>query len=444
LCAGVLLASAFVAGAAESAPDMLSRVRNVDDPELGELIRAAMESYHSRYDRGNEEEMWAITRAVSESHAKIKLLDRQIEQLETRLKQIQGPEELRQEMVLAAAELESKRAIELAGLREVMGITPRYAFETRKVDDLTTWVHLVVLDQGVYVLDTLRGFSEYWANCRWGSVGVLSVQETLSYIREQLTDRRRRPLRFDLHYSPSMRGVAEDLRRKIMALAMETNSQMEVELHIEAITWTGSGEAPFFVRDGQIRTLYPVPVRRPDGFEKKTLVTGRVAPDDLAQHILWRLTKPGNVPLTFRIEYDRAGVSQAQRIASEIRRIAERLKVGGLVDVNAVLVDPIPEAVFRGRWRAVTPGEIQELEIRPESKTELLMRKWSEREAPMAKVAAPWTLATRHIFIETAMLEMYRGEINGEGRLVLDRGQIWPQGSWHDEGGGPMVFEKTD
>ncbi len=444
LCVSVLLLPALMAVGGEPTSDMLTRVRSVDDPELGELIRAAMESYHSRYAQGCPEDMWAITRAVSEAYARIKLLDRQIEQLETRLTQLAGPEELRQEMVLAAAELESKRAIALAGLREVMGIMPRYAFETREVDDLSTWLHLVVLDQNVHALDTLKGFSEYWANCRWDSLGVLTGEETLTYIRKQLTDRRRRPMRFDLYYDPPNRSVAEDLRRKIMALAMETNAQMEVELHIDAITWRGTGEASFFVRDGQIRTFYPAPVRRPDGLDKKTLVTGRVEPDDLAQHILWRLTMPKNVPLTFRIEYDRAGVGQAQRVANEIRRIAERLKIDGLVDVNSVLVDPIPEAIFLGPWRAVTPGEIQEVEIRPESKTELLMRKWSDRDAPMTKVAAPWTLATRYIFIETGMREMYRGEIDGEGRLVLDRGQIYPQGSWHDEGGAPMVFEKID
>jgi hypothetical protein len=241
-----------------------------------------------------------------------------------------------------------------------------------------------------------------------------------------------------------MNSAAGNFQRQLRAIAVETNTQMEAEIHAEVITWTGTGQAPFFVRGGQIRTLYPVPVRRPDGHDNKTLATGLVESGDLAQHILWRLTMPKNVPLTFRIEYDRAGFDQAQHVANEIRRIAKRLNIDELVDVNSVLADPIPEAIFLGQWRAVTAGEIKEVAIRPEGKTELLMRKWSDHGAPMTRVAAPWTLGTKDIFIETGTWEMYRGEIDGEGRLVLDRGQIYPQGTWNDEGGSPIAFEKID
>jgi hypothetical protein len=185
-------------------------------------------------------------------------------------------------------------------------------------------------------------------------------------------------------------------------------------------------------------------VQRPDGPHDQKISSGVVEPHDLDQHILWRLTIPKNVPVRFRIEYDRADFTQAQHIADEIRRIAGRLKVAELVDVNSVLVEPIPEAIFLGTWRARTPGEIREVEIRPEGRTELLMRKHSDRQAGMKKVAAPWTLGTKDIFIETGFLEMYWGQIDGEGCLVLERGEIFPQGSWHDAGGPPIVFEKVE
>ncbi|MHC4517394.1 MAG: hypothetical protein ACYTAS_02290, partial [Planctomycetota bacterium] len=181
-----------------------------------------------------------------------------------------------------------------------------------------------------------------------------------------------------------------------------------------------------------------------DGPHDRKIATGLVEPHDLDQHILWRLTMPKNLPLTFRIEYDQAGFGQAQRIAEEVRRTAERLKVADLVDVNSVLVEPMSEAIFLGTWRAVTPGAIQEVEIRPKGRTELLMREGSDRQAGMKKVAAPWTLATKDIFIETGFLDMYWGQINGEGHLVLEKGEILPQGSWHDGGGPPIVFEKVE
>jgi len=439
----VCLGLTALGGAQNKTPTVLERVQNVDDPELGELIRIALEN-QTEGDRLGQKATLELIRKVTLSYTQIKLFDQQIAEVDRKLEATTGPPEMRYELLLARTELEARLAEKLAELREVMGVVPRHPFDEKPIEDLSAWVHLVVLDQGVHVLRNLKPFSDFWANCRWESVGVLPADATLDFAREQLTDASRLPIRFDLYYRPSTRGLAEDLGRKIMALAMETNSQMESEVHVEARTWVGSGEAPFFVRDGQIRTFYPTPVRRPDKFNNETLATGPVELDDLDQHILWRLTMPKNVPVTFRIEYDRAGFGQAQRIAEEVRRLAKRAKVEALVDVNAVLVDPIPEAIFLGSWRAVTPGEIKEVEIRPEGKTELLMRKWSERQAPMTKVAAPWTLATKDIFIETGRWMMYRGILDGEGHLVLDRGTIYPHGSWHDEGGSPIVFEKID
>jgi hypothetical protein len=198
------------------------------------------------------------------------------------------------------------------------------------------------------------------------------------------------------------------------------------------------------VRDGQIRTFYPVPVRKPDGGTTDLLHSGLVRPSELEQHILWRITFRWNVPFAFRIEYDRGGFETAQRLTDEIRGIVKRLDVSDLVDVKSVLVEPIPEAIFLGTWRAITPGEIKEIEIQPERKATLLMRKHSEPRAAMKPVAAPWTLTTKAIFIETSHLVMYRGQMDDEGHLVLERGQIFPHGSWHDQGGLPIVFEKVE
>jgi hypothetical protein len=437
------VAWATVATAQSTTPSVLQRVQNVDDPELGELIRVALERRGDLQALGPPETL-EIIRRVTLHYTQIKLLDRQIQEVARKLQLDGGPSELRHELRLAKIELEVNLANELAELREVMGIIPRHAFEEQPLEALNTWLHLNLIDQSrLHVLETQRPFSEYWAASRWKSLGVLAEGEVLDAIEGRLRDKGGLPIRFEILYDPGMGGVAEGLRDEIVSLAIEGNAQMEVEIHLQVSTWVGTGEAPFFVRDGQIRTLYPAPVQRPGGPHDKKIATGLVEPQELDQHILWRLTMPKNLPVTFRIEYDRSSFSQAQYIADEIRRLADALKVSELVDVNSVLVEPIPETIFLGQWRAMTPGEIQEIAIRPEGRAELLVPEHADRRAKTAKLPAPWTLATTDIFIETGYDEVYWGQIDSEGHLVLEKGKIFPQGSWHDAGGPPIVFEKV-
>jgi hypothetical protein len=116
-----------------------------------------------------------------------------------------------------------------------------------------------------------------------------------------------------------------------VSLARETNADMGTEVRLEPTTWVGSGESTFFLREGRIRTLYSLPVRRPDG-GAKNLASGLVDPNDVEQHILWRLTKPKNVPLTFRIEYDEASAALARQVADKAKAVAKRV---GLAEFGA-------------------------------------------------------------------------------------------------------------
>jgi len=432
-CLGLPVVLTAIAAAQSGTASVLNRVQREDDPELSELIRMAIANQKNI----SEKDALEIVRKVTQSYAQIKLLDQQIEQVARKLQSATGPVEMQSELLLAKAELESKRTTELANLREVMGVVPKFPFEKKPTKTLSTWLDLNLIDERVYVLDTVKPFSDYFADCRWKLAGLLSEKETLDYIRGRLTDKSNLPIRIEIHHCAEKTSAAEDLRDKIISLARETNSQMDTEVQSVLTTWVGSGESTFYLREGKVRTLYPAPVQRPEGGSKR-LLSGLVNPDDLEQHILWRLTKPKNVPLRFRIEYDALSTELAKQVADTAKAVVKRLGIAEVVEVAGVLVEPVPEAVFLGRWQAIKEGDIREIEVQAQGQTRLTMR-----TGPQTTVSAPWTLVTKEIFIDTSHLITWRGYINAEGNLVIDKGAILPQGSWHGQGLALMVFAKV-
>lgn len=241
-----------------------------------------------------------------------------------------GPDETRRQLLQTKKELEAKRMAEMGNLREVMGIIPRLPFDKQPLPNLNAWVSLQIVDQRVVVLDVLKPFSEYWAMLRHQVAGLLSEQEALGHVQGRLKEKKSWPIRIDIYYDSETIKASEKLREAIVALAREANADMETEVRLERITWVGQGESPFYLRDGKIRTFYPEPVRRPDG-GPRLLPSGLVDPNDLEQHILWRLTKPKNVPLTFRIEYDEASSQLAKRVADTAKATAKRV---GLAEIG--------------------------------------------------------------------------------------------------------------
>ena len=107
-------------------PSILDRVQKVEDPELGELIRVAVENLKARY-HTDEEMVGKKIKEVTQSYAQIRLLDQQIAEVTRKAKLVEetGPGELRYELLLAKTELESKRMTEIANLREMMFIIPK-------------------------------------------------------------------------------------------------------------------------------------------------------------------------------------------------------------------------------------------------------------------------------------------------------------------------------
>ena len=279
-----------------------------------------------------------------------------------------------------------------------MGVVPKYAFDRQPVSGLHTSLRLNPIDdERVYVLDVEDPTTEYWAMNRFKSLGLMSPGDVLNLIRGRVKDPNNLPIRIDILWRNK---AGEPLRDAVVAAIREMGVGMQAEVNLARNPFIGSGEAPFILRQGKIVTFYPVPVQRPDAPPGTLLVTGPVDPQDLGSHILWRITFQWNLPLAFRIEYDQASSDLARRVADEVKAIAKRLGVSELVGVKSIRVEPVAEAAFLGRWRALSEGEVREIEIQPQGHSVLTMDPQLNWMGGGATVPAPWLAATKEIFID--------------------------------------------
>jgi len=423
---------------------ILNRVQQEDDPELAELFRIAVTNRKNV----SEQERLDIVRKVTQTYAQIKLLDQQIEQVAQKIKAKAGPAEMQSELLLTKAELESKRTTELANLREVMGVVPRFPLEGQPVPSLNAWVYLRPIDERVLVFDTLKPFSDYWAMARYKVVGLLSERETLDYIRGRLQDRDSLPLRVNIRHKSETSSAGVRLRDAILSLARETNAQMRTEVRLEQMSAVGAGESPFFLRECKIRTLLTAAVRRPDG-GPKLLTSELVDPNEVEQHILWRLTMPNNVPLTFRIEYDEISSKLAKQVADTAKAVAKRLGLTELVSVAGALVEPVPETAFLGRWQAITGDVFRAIDIHPGEVCQVTMGGGSDAIKAGTSIKGTWLPTTKEVIIDVRDMVkdkanyVYRAYVNTEGNLVVERGEIYSQGCFSLKSLSPTILRKV-
>lgn len=422
---------------------VLDRVQNVDDPELSELIRVAIEN-KSKLHRLDQIETMELIRKVTLSYTQIKLFDQQIAEVSRKIEARTGPAEIRYDLTLAKTELEAKLATELVNLREVMGIIPKHAFDKKPIKSLSSWVLLRVFDQGVYVLDTLPPFHTYWGRQRYKSLGLRSEKGALDYVREQLKDPNNLPIRIDLYHVAKMSNAVKNLRGKVVSLIREANCQMEAEVSMKLIDWIAAGKSKFFIRNGTISTLHGGgdALMRPDG-ASRSIATGVVEPNDLDQHILWRLMHPSNVPLKIWIEHDQISTKLARHTTDRVRAIAKDLGISEVVEAERILVESVPETAFLGRWQAMTKGDVQTIDIQPTGACAFVLSSGSKPIRGGMSVPGRWFLTPKEIFMDIKDKRIYRGHLDKEGKLVVVKIEIIPRGTFSLAVRHPTVFKKV-
>jgi hypothetical protein len=415
------------AGGGENATlSVLSRVQTVDDPELGELILVAIENHP----RIGEKETLEMVCKVTQGYAQIKLLDQQIEQVARRTKAATGPAEVQYELVLAKAELESKRTADLASLRELMGIIPRHAFGARKVSDLTTFVDLDVVGGRVYVLERMEHFIGDSLRDKFRPIGVLSKKEVLEYAKGRFEDKDRLPLRIDIHRTVEEVKLSDELHSALVDLARQTKVQMEAEVHLGAVR-QGRGEFVLTLTPGTPPRIDGV--HMVDGRPTLSLVDGRraspqpVDPNNVEAFVTQWLAKPDYLPTRFRLVYPAPMQKLAEATAKTVTSVANGMRLGDFVEVAQSVVEPEAETLYLGRWRATTKGEIQGIDIQRGNRCQLTVVTGSDPAEAATQVPGRWSLTGRQIRIERDPY-VYQAYVNTEGNLLLSQRRIGSQG----------------
>lgn len=443
LCVGMAAVPAMIAGAESGASSVLSRAQSVDDPELGELILVAIENHPQVEDREILERICKVTQC----YAQIKLLDQQIEQIERRVRSIGRSSEMQYELVLAGAELESKRTAELASLRELMGIIPRHAFGQRKVSELATFVDLDVIGERVYVLERAERFMGEDLRDRFKPAGIMSAKEALDYIRNRFAEKGRLPIRIDIHRTVDGIKLSEELHDAVIELARQSKVQMEAEVHLGPVR-QGLGEFVLtLVSDDapSIDSVYLV-----DGRPTISLVDGRAAapqevdPNRVGEFVAQWLAKPDYLPTRFRIVYPAPMQGLAERTTQAVQEAANRLGVAGFVEVAPGVVEPNAGAAYLGRWLATGKSEILGLDIQFTNQCQFSMSEGLDSSGATTKVPGRWSLAGRQIRVSRSSCT-YQGYINADGDLLLCRRRTSPRGNLAagvaEE---PIIFRKLE
>ena len=362
VCAILFLAGLASASAGKGQATMLSRVQTIDDPELGELVRVALEnlpetkrmaevasrlSYRSEdYRKAKEAETTArlrTVRLVTEAYMHIKLLDSQIEQSEAKLASSNLPEALTCELILAKAELEYKRATKLAELREIMSIIPRHALGRKPLKDLNGWLRLDVIGDSVLVFTCARPFSEVEYRMRHVFVKLMSRQEATKYALDYVLKREHHPVRVDIMRNRDEINFSEELEKEIVRIVKLEKLELDAEVHLSE-DLQASHQEDIYVLRGKMGWRYE---RKPqynvvDNVRRRTGTELHVRePMDVEElgKTIRLVGGPGRLPRKFIIKYDRQSKNLASQAEGTIKDIANKHGVEKLVEVTLEEID---------------------------------------------------------------------------------------------------------
>lgn len=353
----IFLLSVGLAGVAigKEQASVLSRVQTVDDRELGELIRVALENlpeskqlakiHPSSRDYPEQKEAvetakLETVRLVTEAYAAIKLLDSQVEQTDAKLHSSGLPEPLARELILAKAELESQREMKLAQLREVMRIIPRHILGRKPVGHLNGWLKLDVIGDQVCVFTCSKPFQEYAYNMRHHFVKLVSGAKAVTFAADFMAKRDHLPVRIDISRNVGGIKLSEQLHKEIITIVKSANLEMEAEVHLDEGIRTGSGTSEVFVEQGKIGGGHRT---RRIGRETVHELSSLIDPNDLENYFRgWLVERPGQLPQRIRIVYDEDEESRnlALRTVKAIEDTAKELGVEKYVEIVQEQVSP--------------------------------------------------------------------------------------------------------
>lgn len=353
-CMFLLLVGLTNTVTAKGQASILSRVQTIDDRELGELIRVALENLpeskrlakiHPRA-KEYEEQKEAVekvrletVRLVTEAYVEIKLLDSQIEQTDAKLHSAGLPDPLARELILAKAELESQRDIKLAQLRETMHIIPKHALGIKPIKSLNGWLKLDVVGDRICVFNCEKPFHEYAYNMRHHFVKFATPKDIIAYVKDFIAEKDHLPVRIDILRNIEGLKISEDLHKTMINTIKTLSLEMEAEVHLDEAV---RGEPPIgelFVERGKIGTRHRI---RRSGRETIRELENLIDPNELTEYFHGcLLTRPGLLPQKINLVYEEDDDKDlALQITQVIEGITKKSGVQELVEITQQQAGP--------------------------------------------------------------------------------------------------------
>lgn len=421
----LFLTAPSIAGAGSPTPSVLSRLRVVEDPELGELIRAAIDNYRREArPRSTREGELSVTRQVTESYARIKLLDRQIELLGDRVRAVGEPEELRYELILARAELESERTMELANLRQIIGVMPDYPLGSKPAWRLKTWLRLDVIGNRVYVTKARQPFHDRTEWTSFAPGKLMTRAGAMQSIKERLSQEDALPIRIDIFRNAEGVTLSQDIERSVIELIHEAGTEMQAEVHLDASARQAPSELAFYLERYRIATDIDRIVNQ-NHFPRVEL-DDFIEPNDMGEYLREQLLDPGTLPAKIEITHNPGDAEFATQVTERIRQTVQDLDLAECIEIERTAEELDPARRYLGRWEAQHEGETLTIHVQERSKG--LISEGYERESRTA-----WWIDDGKIGFRVGFPPGTRGHINPEGNLVIK--------SPEEE---PVVFERVD
>lgn len=351
-CTFLLLVGLTNEVSAKGKASVLSRVQTIDDRELGELIRVALENLpeSKRLTKLNprskeyEEQKEAVekvkletVRLVTEAYVEIKLLDSQIEQTDVKLHSAGLPDPLLRELILAKTELESQRDIKLAQLRETMHIIPKHALGVKPIKDLNGWLKLQVIGNQICVFTCSKPFNKYAYEMRHHFVKLVSEEGAIVYAKDFMTNKNHLPIRIDISRNINGIKISKSLQQKLINIIETLNLEMEAEVHLGEKIYTEFGTS-LYVEHGKIGTGHR---SKRVGHKRIRELTGLIDPNNLTEFHGRLFIQSGLLLQKIYIEYKEDDDKDlALQVAQIIEGITKKSGVQKLVEINIKQADP--------------------------------------------------------------------------------------------------------
>jgi hypothetical protein len=333
---------------AKEETSVLSRIQKIDDPELGELIRIALENLpetkelkkmdknYKEYESTKRQEEEAKLKTVSLItivYGEIKLLDTQIEQINKKINSSSSPETLSYELILAKAELETKLSNKIAELRNIMHIIPIHPLGRRPIEQLNSWIKLDVIGEQVAVFTCSKPFREIAYQMKHDFVKLMSLKEAFDYVTNNVKEL---PIRIDILRNTEGIKISDELNKQIIDLIKKANLEMESEVHLDDEIRTQSERATLFIQNGKIGSNISTRYQRIDNRQVTIReLSGILDSSQVDETIrIYSIRQPEQLPVVFYLLHDEESKDLALSLKEKINNFAQKNSIEKLVTVK--------------------------------------------------------------------------------------------------------------